>query len=860
MVSLFVLFVVILAAQIYHVMAVMLQPAHPGNYMYYNSNNNNPYQSLAAVDRFGQVGDNANLFYLAWFCVGLATALVYQAATALFRVHRAAQRHRQRRNANHNTTTTNQTDTGSSSSQAEASTTTSWRDDEEEEDIFSHYIHRSNHTTVYDQSRAAWYSSLYKLRLRTGIWTAAVLSCLIIVAAAQGIWRQVLWPSVQQVYNNDYNKKKGDDDIRLFSSYFSVCQAASLQSNGDFTPQLCRRTLAAWFTGLAAAVLCATAIVLHLVARYRRTTKAAKDSDDSPKEENQQSSSTLQYYDPHDYFWVQMLTADLGSLHHQQQHPFRPTALFFSQYYSHHHPKRLSLRTELALSFLLSLLLGLNAILVTSVQGPAATVGNLYYASWLSFLLCIRICLGCVEEFYNIEEDEDEEPQQAALQDNDDNKNKNVEEEEEDVLLQNNSSSSSSSSFRLQQLLPSIKNKGVQLSAEKPISTDRSQNDNNHSTYVAPELREEGGNTVVIPSNCCVEVARVDPPPTRRLSSGNLGGAGGTGSKPVLSSTASSSKQEKKRLTRVRGYFFLSVFSTLCAAAAYDAVSNLATSLTHEQLYLMVAPCVVAVLSILLFFLCLSKKCYGMVSRFWVGGVLSIVSFNLLLGVLVLMMHSESSWAVNGVGEILQANSYYFSWASTLTSGVIMTLYVKAAVGIKKLDYMSAFWVAIVKVCFVILGASLHIWHAISDNCEFDEITSGAVTFCSRTVLAIVVSLTGMLVGGLVVLGRLIASVCKKCKCVRAQAHIELLISLFLVFLFIAAVALITGIGGPGQSVGDLYYSTWLAFWVSLGIAVQCYNRLVDEEEDVPNWNKSPVENSTASHRVPIASDSSVLV
>jgi len=845
MVSLFVLFVVILGAQIYHVMAVMLQPAHPGNYY---SNSNNPYQSLAAVDRFGQVGDNANLFYLAWFCVGLATALVYQAATAGFRVQRAAQRH-QRRSANHTT------DTGSSSSKAEASTTTSWRgdDEEEKENPFSlqHSVH--SHRNVYDQSRAAWYSSLYKLRLRTGIWTAAVLSCLIIVAAAQGIWRQVLWPSVQQVYAENNNDKK-KDDIRLFSSYFSVCQAASLQSNGDFTPQLCRRTLAAWFTGLAAAVLCATAIVLHLVARYRRTHKA-KDNTDDPKEENQQSSSTLQYYDPHDYFWVQMLTADLGSLHHHQQHPFRPTALFFSQYYSHHHPKRLSLRTELALSILLSLLLGLNAILVTSVQGPAATVGNLYYASWLSFLLCIRICLGCVEEFYNIEEDEDEEPQQVAVQDNDDN-NKNV--EEKDVLLQDNSSSSSSSSsFRLQQLLPSTTNTGVQASADKPINANRSQNDKTHSTYVAPELREEGGSTVVIPSSCCVEVQRVIPPPTRRLSSGTLGGAG---SKPVLSATANSSKQEKKRLTRVRGYFFLSVFSTLCAAAAYDAASNLAASLTREQLYLMVAPCVVAVLSILLFFLCLSKKCYGMVSRFWVGGVLSIVSFNLLLGGLVLTMHSESSWAVNGVGEILQANSYYFSWASTLTSGVIMTLYVKAAVGIKKLDYMSAFWVAIVKVCFVILGASLHIWHAISDNCEFDEITSGAVTFCSRTVLAIVVSLTGMLVGGLVVLGRLIASVCKKCQCVRAQAHIELLISLFLVFLFIAAVALITGIGGPGQSVGDLYYSTWLAFWVSLAIAVQCYNRLVDEEEDVPNWNKSPVENSTASHRIPIASDSSVLV
>lgn len=83
-------------------------------------------------------------------------------------------------------------------------------------------------------------------------------------------------------------------------------------------------------------------------------------------------------------------------------------------------------------------------------------------------------------------------------------------------------------------------------------------------------------------------------------------------------------------------------------------------------------------------------------------------------------------------------------------------------------------------------------------SCDFDEITSGAVTFCSRTVLAMIVALTGMLVGGLVVAGRLMVVLCPTCRCSRIQAHVEMLISMFLVFLFGAAVALITGIGGPG--------------------------------------------------------------
>ena len=190
-------------------------------------------------------------------------------------------------------------------------------------------------------------------------------------------------------------------------------------------------------------------------------------------------------------------------------------------------------------------------------------------------------------------------------------------------------------------------------------------------------------------------------------------------------------------------------------------------------------------------------------------------------------MHSEDSWAVNGIGEIEQANLYYFSWCSIITAGVHMTTYLYRLFGIKMNDFMSVVWLAIVKVSFVILGAGMHIWHTISDNCEFDEITSGAVTFCSRTVLAMIVALTGMLVGGLVVLVRLLVLAFPALfRCRRLQVHVEMLISLFLVLLFGAAVALITGIGGPGQSVGDLFYASWADFFVSLGVFVNCYSEL----------------------------------
>jgi len=301
-------------------------------------------------------------------------------------------------------------------------------------------------------------------------------------------------------------------------------------------------------------------------------------------------------------------------------------------------------------------------------------------------------------------------------------------------------------------------------------------------------------------------------------------------------------------------YFFLSIFSAVCGASAYDAAANQRQKLSQFQRYMVLAPCAVAAISGVLFSLCLSKQCYAFVSRFVVGGILAVLCFGLWLTELVLTMHSDESWAVNGVGEIEVANLYFYSWAGILSAGFVMMSYVKALFQVEHTDYMSMVWIAVCKVCFVILGAALHIWHTIADNCEFDEITSGAVTFCSRTVLAIVVSLAGMLVGGLVVLGRLLVAV-GWCSCVgpRTQAHVEMVVAIFLVLLFSATVALITGIGGPGQSVGDLYFSTWLSFAVAVGIFVHC-------EAQVRNDKSFPTAPAVATSPVSAAPSDKVVL
>jgi hypothetical protein len=157
-----------------------------------------------------------------------------------------------------------------------------------------------------------------------------------------------------------------------------------------------------------------------------------------------------------------------------------------------------------------------------------------------------------------------------------------------------------------------------------------------------------------------------------------------------------------------------------------------------------------------------------------------------------------------------------------------MTSYFQEALGLKSEDYMTVVWAAIGKVSFVILGAAGHIWHTISDQCDIIEIQNSAITYCSRTILAMFVAATGMAISFVIFCIRVLVPT--RCFSPRSRAHCEAVTSIFLMLLFGVAAAMITGIGSPGQSVGDLYYSVWLAFWVSIGIFVTCYDQIKLEE------------------------------
>ena len=505
----------ILGAQTYLVTLIMLKPRN-------QDNSENPFHSLGAVDVTGQIGDNANLYYLVWLGEILSLILVYQAIGAHVRARKA--------------------DSRASMTQGLLPATSWWIVDEDYD--------RENH-----ESRYTWYKSLYMLRVRTGMWTAASITCLVLIASAQYVWRQFMWPYVLLDEGNTRNSGDGIFD----PMDFSLCQTMSINSLGLISVTLCRRTVMAWFSGVVSFLLSAFSIGMHLVARAR--------------------------------------AHGLVSNEHRQQLYYMQRINIFRKLLNRH---RVPLGIELILSILLSLLLGLNAVMSTGVKGPATQVGNLYYASWGAFLLVGRIAVGCLEEWFQVEPKDDKS-----------------------VVSVNSGGSNK------------------KLPGNEPVNRDAASTDSGSKEEDAPGV--EGGADV--PQS--FETENSDTSATSNMMDA----------------------LEKDRVKRLRNYFFLCVFSACCGSAAVDAGVNGRSRLSAVHRYMILSPFVVAAVALILFCLCLSKRCYRFASHMCVGGVLSVISFALWLANLVLTMHSDHSWAVNSIGEIRMANLYYFCWASILTAG-----------------------------------------------------------------------------------------------------------------------------------------------------------------------------------------------
>lgn len=197
-----------------------------------------------------------------------------------------------------------------------------------------------------------------------------------------------------------------------------------------------------------------------------------------------------------------------------------------------------------------------------------------------------------------------------------------------------------------------------------------------------------------------------------------------------------------------------------------------------------------------------------------VEGVLCVFLFALWVSIVTIVSDSRNGLAVDDEGTVANANLYYFSWAGFVCSITLSVSYLKSAFDVDipgEIRTRSArlnLWSGLLATSIVVAGSSSTIFSA---TCS--ELKGSA--FCSRTVFAIVLGvLTAVM--SLYVVGVKIATS-------KAPFMVEAVFSFISFILYVFGVGFITSSFGPGAPLGNLYYFTWLSFFLSFMLAASCF-------------------------------------
>lgn len=197
-----------------------------------------------------------------------------------------------------------------------------------------------------------------------------------------------------------------------------------------------------------------------------------------------------------------------------------------------------------------------------------------------------------------------------------------------------------------------------------------------------------------------------------------------------------------------------------------------------------------------------------------IEGLLCVTLFAFWVSVVTIVSDSRNGLAVDHEGAVSNANLYYFSWAGFICSITLLVSYLRAIFNVDlpgEIRTRSArlnLWSGMLATSIVVVGSSSTVFDAI---CGMK--TSG--TFCGRTVFGIVLGAISTLMS-LYVVGMKIATS-------KAPFWVEAVLSTILFILYIFGVAFLTSSYGPGAPLGNLYYFTWLSFFLSFMLVASCH-------------------------------------
>lgn len=258
---------------------------------------------------------------------------------------------------------------------------------------------------------------------------------------------------------------------------------------------------------------------------------------------------------------------------------------------------------------------------------------------------------------------------------------------------------------------------------------------------------------------------------------------------------------------RFPAWFALSVFSIVCLVASTSEVSS--ESRGSEERWTITVAAISMCVS-------MAATCaYLFVRQLIMGsplveGVMTLVLLTFWGIGLPVIMGPDNAIAVAG-SQVVNANLYFFTWVS-FTVCILLTLsLLQETMGVdaRQADGKQARWFFLFASSLVVMGSATRIFVSSVSACDSD-LYSGS-KFCKRSKFAIslgVISCMAALAMTLSIFKHMSAAI------------VELGVSSVLLILWTFGVGFITfgGSSSPGTSIGNLYFSTWISFIITVMI------------------------------------------
>ena len=195
---------------------------------------------------------------------------------------------------------------------------------------------------------------------------------------------------------------------------------------------------------------------------------------------------------------------------------------------------------------------------------------------------------------------------------------------------------------------------------------------------------------------------------------------------------------------------------------------------------------------------------------------------------------------------VVNANLYFFSWISFAVCVLLTLSLLQETMGIdaRQTEGKQARWFFLFASSLVVMGSATRVFNADSNPCDQDEFNGEEINgekFCKRAKFAIalgVISVVAALAMTLAVFKHL------------AAAIIELGVSSLLIILWTFGVGFITfgGASSPGTSIGNLYFSTWISFVLTVLLFGKSFQETLGMAQAGPSTTNDPTAPDENNH------------